>query len=105
MRLVLLVLLATAAFGQTYTASTFAGVFLPENLPGASVSLGGIGGVAVDAAGNVFLSLPGYAAVMRLDATTGNLTRVAGNGDMNRRKTAAEMGQSSPTAAKLGVLC
>ena len=24
---------------------------------------------------------------------------------MNRRKTAAEMGQSSPTAAKLGVLC
>jgi hypothetical protein len=25
--------------------------------------------------------------------------------DMNRRKTAAETGQSSPTAAKLGVLC
>jgi sugar lactone lactonase YvrE len=79
MRLVLLVLLATVAFGQTYTASTFAGVFLPENLPGASVSLNEIGGVAVDAAGNVFLSLPRYAAVMRLDATTGILTRVAGN--------------------------
>ncbi len=74
-----LVLLATAAFGQTYTASTFAGVFLPENLPGASVSLNQIGGVAVDAGGNVFLSLPRYAAVMRLDARTGILTRVAGN--------------------------
>src|ERR1039458_379535 len=79
MRLISLVLLATAAIGQTYTASTFAGVWLPENVPGTSVSLNGIGGVAVDAAGNVFLSLPGYAAVMRLDATTGILTRVAGN--------------------------
>jgi trimeric autotransporter adhesin len=79
MRLVTLVLLATAAFGQTYTASTFAGVWLPENLPGTSVSLNQIGGVAVDAGGNVFLSLPQFAAVMRLDATTGILTRVAGN--------------------------
>jgi len=79
LRLASLVLLATAAFGQTYNASVFAGVWLPENLPGASVSLNGIGGVAVDAAGNVFLSLPEYAAVMRLDATTGILTRVAGN--------------------------
>lgn len=79
MGLVSLVLLATAAFGQTYDASTFAGVWLPENLPGASVSLNQIGGVAVDAAGNVFLSLPQYAAVMRFDATTGILTRVAGN--------------------------
>jgi uncharacterized protein (TIGR03437 family) len=79
MRLISLVLLATVAFAQKYTASTFAGVFLPENLPGASVSLNQIGGVAVDAAGNVFLSLPQYAAVMRLDATTGMLTRVAGN--------------------------
>ena len=73
--LISLLLLATAAFGQTYTASTFAGVWLPENLPGASVSLNQIGGVAVDAAGNVFLSLPRYAVVMRLDVTTGILTR------------------------------
>ena len=78
-RLVSLVLLATPALGQTYTASTFAGVWLPENLPGASVSLNRIGGVAVDASGNVFLSLPLYSAVMRLDAVTGILTRVAGN--------------------------
>lgn len=79
MRQLSLVLLATAAFGQTYTASIYAGIWLPENLPGASVSLNQIGGVAVDAAGNVFLSLPRYAAVMRLDAATGILTRVAGN--------------------------
>jgi uncharacterized protein (TIGR03437 family) len=79
MRIISLVLLASAAFGQTYTASTFAGVWLPENLPGASVSLNQIDGVAVDAAGNVFLSLAQYAAVMRLDAKTGILTRVAGN--------------------------
>lgn len=79
MHLVSLFVLATAGFGQTYNASTFAGVWLPENLPGASVSLNQIGGVAVDAASNVFLSLPQYAAVMRLDATTGILTRVAGN--------------------------
>ena len=57
-----------------------AGVWLPENLPGTSVSLNQIGGVAVDAAGNVFLSLPQYSAVMRLDAATGILTRIAGNG-------------------------
>ena len=31
MRLVWLVLLATAVFGQTYSASTFPGVWLPEN--------------------------------------------------------------------------
>ena len=37
MRLVLLVLLATAAFGQTHAASTCAGVWLPENLPGTEV--------------------------------------------------------------------
>jgi hypothetical protein len=84
-RLVSLVTLATAALGQTYTASTFAGVWLPENLPGASVSLNQIGGVAVDAAGNVFLSLPQYSAVMRLDAATGILTRVAGSGQAGAR--------------------
>ena len=79
MRLALLVLLATSACSQTYNASTLAGVFVPENLPGPSVSLNQIGGVAVDVAGNVFLSLPQLAVVMRLDAATGILTRFAGN--------------------------
>ena len=76
----MLILLGTTAYGQTYTVSTYAGVWLPENLRGDAVSLNQIGRVAVDIAGNVFLSLPQYAAVMRLDATTGILTRVAGNG-------------------------
>jgi uncharacterized protein (TIGR03437 family) len=79
MRVVSLALIATAAFSQTYTASTFAGVVVPDHLPAASVSLNAIGGVVADAAGNVFLSLPYYSAVMRVDATTGILTRVAGN--------------------------
>jgi uncharacterized protein (TIGR03437 family) len=79
LRFALLALFATAAFAQTYTASTFAGVFVPENLPAASVGLNEIGGVAIDSNGNVFLSLPYYAVVMRLDATTGILTRFAGN--------------------------
>ena len=68
-----------AAFAQTYAASTFAGVFVPENLAGVSVALNQINGIAVDPAGNVFLSLPYYAVVMRLDAATGVLTRLAGN--------------------------
>lgn len=73
---IFLIAMATVAFGETYTLSTFAGVWLPENLPGSSISLNQVGGVAVDAGGNVFLSLPRYAAVMRLDAKTGILTRV-----------------------------
>jgi hypothetical protein len=43
-----LILLAIPAFGQVYTASTSAGIFVPENLAGTSVSLNSIGGVAVD---------------------------------------------------------
>lgn len=78
-RVVLLALVATAAFSQSYTASPLAGVLVPENLPAASVSLNAIGGVVADATGNVFLSLPLYSAVMRVDATTGMLSRVAGN--------------------------
>lgn len=76
----LAILAATAGFGQTYTASTFAGVFVPENVPAASISLNDVSGLAVDAAGNVFLSLPYYSVVMRIDAASGILTRFAGNG-------------------------
>ena len=69
----------TAGFGQTYTASPFTGIFVPENVPAASISLNDVSGVAVDAAGNVFLSLPYYAVVMRVDGASGILTRFAGN--------------------------
>ena len=72
--------LASTAAAQNYTIQTFAGGVLPENMPGISASLGGISGVAVDPAGNVLISLSDYNIVVRLDAATGNLTRVAGNG-------------------------
>jgi uncharacterized protein (TIGR03437 family) len=66
------------AFGQTYTIQTFAGGALPVNIPGTSAALNSLSAVAVDAAGNVFFA--DGAAVLRLDATTGVLTLVAGNG-------------------------
>ena len=62
-----------------YTVKTFAGGGLPNGVPGASVSLSGPEGLAVDAAGNVFFA-SALEAVFRLDAATGMLTVVAGNG-------------------------
>jgi uncharacterized protein (TIGR03437 family) len=84
MRLLPAVLLASvfswSAWGQTYTISTFAGGGLPVNIPGTSASLGADGpiSIAADRAGNVFFV--DQDAVLRLDATTGVLTLVAGNG-------------------------
>ena len=81
-RLLTAVFLALAASwiasGQTYTISTFAGGGLPVNAPGTSASLYGPNGVAVDKAGNVFF--PDGNTVLRLDAATGVLSLVAGNG-------------------------
>jgi uncharacterized protein (TIGR03437 family) len=81
MRLLPAVLLASVlswtASGQTYTISTFAGGALPVNIPGTSASISP-GPVAVDRAGNVFFA--DQYTILRLDATTGILTLVAGNG-------------------------
>jgi hypothetical protein len=66
------------AFGQTYTISTAAGGGLPANIPGISASLYGPQSVAVDQAGNVFFA--DQNVVLRLDAVTGLLTAIAGNG-------------------------
>jgi uncharacterized protein (TIGR03437 family) len=71
---------ASAALAQTYTMKTFAGGALPENVPGASASLGNVYGIAIDNLGNVFLSLGDYHIVVRVDANTGVVTRVAGTG-------------------------
>jgi uncharacterized protein (TIGR03437 family) len=84
MRLRFVVLLTTilccSAWGQTYTISTFAGSELPLlNIPGTSASLAGVAGIAADPAGNLFFVDQGI--VLRLDATTGVLTLVAGNGE------------------------
>ena len=66
------------AFGQTYAIDTLAGGGLPANIPGTSASLFPPGSVALDRAGNVFFA--DEYVVLRLDAITGGLTLVAGNG-------------------------
>jgi uncharacterized protein (TIGR03437 family) len=75
-------ILSCSAWGQTYTISTFAGGALPVNIPGTSASLGyGVPRyIAADHAGNVFFV--DQNTVLRLDATTGVLTLVAGNGSV-----------------------
>ena len=82
LRLFALFTLVSAGFvsAQTYSVKTFAGGALPENVSATSASLGGIYGIAADRAGNVFLSLGDYDVVLRVDAATGNLVRVAGTG-------------------------
>jgi len=68
-----------SASGQIYTISTFAGGALPLNIPGTSASLDSAPQyIAADHAGNVFFV--DRNSVLRLDATSGILTLVAGNG-------------------------
>jgi uncharacterized protein (TIGR03437 family) len=71
---------ACSAFAQIYTVKTFAGGALPENVAGLSASLGNIAGIAADTNANIYLSLSDYGIVVRSDANTGVLTRVAGTG-------------------------
>src|SRR5580765_1027935 len=73
--------LSCSVFGQTYTIKTAAGGGLPVDIPGTSSSLGRIDGVATDGSGNVFMTVPDYAIVLRWDAATGLVTLVAGNGN------------------------
>ena len=47
-----------------------------------NASLGGITGVAVDRAGNLFLVDESLSLIRRVDAVTGIITRVAGNGEV-----------------------
>lgn len=72
-----LVSVAAAAAGQVYTISTFAGGALPVNISGTSASLK-VGFVATDPVGSLYFVDQNY--VLRLDAATGLLTRVAGDG-------------------------
>jgi len=67
--------------GQSYTITTVAGTSgLPENVLGSSASLPDqIGGIGTDSAGNLFISLQTENVVLRFDAQTAMLTRVAGN--------------------------
>jgi uncharacterized protein (TIGR03437 family) len=72
--------LCSSAWGQSYTISTFAGGALPVNIPGTSAILGldELQCIAADRAGNLFFA--NQSSILRLDATTGVLTLVAGNG-------------------------
>ena len=71
-----ILILASAASAQTYTISTFAGGALPVNIAGTSASLATEPQyVASDAAGNLYFV--DQNSVLRLDATTATLTRVA----------------------------
>ena len=83
---------ASAVLAQTYTMKTFAGGALPENVAGVSANLGAVYGVAIDHLGNVFLALGDYHIVVRVDANTGVVTRVAGTG------TAGYNGDNLPAA-------
>jgi sugar lactone lactonase YvrE len=92
--LFLIAFLGASAPGQSYNINAFAGGGLPNNvaatptyLAGASLYAGAgylpngywsDGGVAVDGAGNAYFSSGNI--VFRVDARTGLLTRIAGNG-------------------------
>jgi trimeric autotransporter adhesin len=78
--LILTTVLCCSAWGQTYTISTFAGGGLPVNIPATSASLGPDVPqyLAADRAGNLFFVA--HSTVLRLDAVTGMVTLVAGNG-------------------------
>jgi uncharacterized protein (TIGR03437 family) len=89
----LLLAMSGVASGQTYTISTVAGGYFPTNTPGISSSLYSPNAVAVDTSGNVFFTDLFAHAVFRLDATTGALTLVAGNG------TAGFSGDDGPAAS------
>jgi uncharacterized protein (TIGR03437 family) len=67
------------ASGQVYGISTFAGGGLPVSILATSASASAPQSVAVDKAGNIFFA-DFYSDVLRLDAATGVLTLVAGNG-------------------------
>jgi len=88
--------IAYSAFGQTYTINTIAGGGLPLNISARSASLGDAAAVAIDSTGNLVVALANYNMVVRIDAATGLLTPVAGNG------TAGYSGDNGPaTSAQL----
>lgn len=102
--MVALLVIACSAFGQNYTIQTFAGGALPpDNTPGPSAGLGWPTSVAVDSSGNLYVAVRFRDIVVRLDAKTGLLTRVAGtgtpgfNGD-NIAATASQLNNPSSVA-------
>jgi trimeric autotransporter adhesin len=91
--IVLALLFSGAAFSQSYTIQTFAGGGVPQGVPAPFASLGAVTGVATDPAGNVYIALQAYSAVVRMDATTHVITLVAGTG------TPGYSGDNGPAAS------
>ena len=75
--LILLPAVAPSSFSQTYTIQTFAG--RGWDLQGVTANLSSIRGIAVDDAGNAYMALSEYSAVVRMDPG-GALTLVPGDG-------------------------
>ena len=92
---ILALMFSGAAFSQNYTIQTFAGGGVPQGVAAPSASLGSVTGVATDAAGNVYLALQAYSAVVRMDATTQVLTLVAGTGTPGLQRRQRPRGQRS----------
>src|ERR1700693_305214 len=90
---ILALLLSRAAFSQNYTIQTFAGGGVPQGVQAQYASLGSVTGVATDAAGDVFIALTSYSAVLRMAATPHVLTLVAGTG------TPGYSGDNGPAAS------
>jgi trimeric autotransporter adhesin len=90
---ILALMFSGAAFSQNYTIQTFAGGGVPQGVAGTSASLGSVAGVATDSAGDVYIALKSYSAVVRMDAATQVLTLVAGTG------TPGYSGDNGPAAS------
>jgi sugar lactone lactonase YvrE len=71
--------LCTGATAQPVYVQLIAGLGVPGNQPGPTANLGAVGGVAIDGAGNVYLSLSNYGIIEKLDGS-GTLSRFAGTG-------------------------
>ncbi|HEY1206842.1 MAG TPA: NHL repeat-containing protein, partial [Bryobacteraceae bacterium] len=69
-----------AAGTLTRVAGTRGGGYSGDGGPATSAQLGGPGGVAVDAAGNLYIADAGNNAIRKVAAATGIITTVAGNG-------------------------
>jgi trimeric autotransporter adhesin len=97
--LLIFVTFSCTTSAQTYTISTIAGGALPVNIAGTSASLDSDAPLAItaDRSGNVFFVDQG--AVLRLDAVSGLLTAVAGNGT-----TGFSGDNGSATSAQLNIL-
>ncbi len=65
------------------------------NVPGVSASVGTVSAVAVDSTGNVFIAAQDYSVVLRWEAASGVLTKVAGNANYG---PLGDGGQATSTA-------